>query len=787
MKKRASLKIEGMHCAGCVTAIQSYLCDLEGVEKCEVNLATNKAFIEYDDSKIDLKNIEKAIEDVGYKVVYERITLRLEKITEVDAYVIEKRLKHEGIKNVSVNHLTSQVSITYNPVLISLRDIRERLEDQGYKVIDEDILVKEDQELKNLKRLSIIGIILTIPVIVYTYQDYLSLDLSNELYKYIIFTFASVIQVLLGSRFYVGAYKAARLRSANMDTLIALGTTVAYLYSVYNTFLVLNKEHYYDVSSIILTLVTIGRYIENKMKNKTYNIIKKLLELQPKNARIVKDGEYKEIPIDLLRSNDLVLVKPGERIPLDGVIVEGTTTIDQSMITGEYMPVSKKEGDKVIGGTLNIDGTIIVRIEKEVQESLLSRIITLVEDAISRKPKIQRLVDKVAGYFTYIVITISLITFLGWYIYLNNLTTALLSAITVLIIACPCALGLATPTAVVVGMSKSAQHGVIFKSGEALELLSKTKVMVFDKTGTLTNGRLEVTDIIPIKDLSKNEILRIAASIEYLTKHPVAEAIVRKAEEYNLELSKVSNVRTIAGKGIKVILNDSLFLIGNMNFMIENGIDLSNCKFIINKLEEEGKTVVILASNKEVLGIFGLSDSIRKEARDVIVNLKELGIRCVMLTGDNPSTANRIASELLIDEVKANLLPDEKVKYVRLFKREGITCMVGDGINDAPALIEADVGIAITNATDLTIESADVILIKNNLYDILYAYYISKKTIQKVKHNLFYAFIYNVMLIPLAALGMVYPTLAAFAMAASSISVTLSSLTLKYWKPKLRL
>jgi Cu+-exporting ATPase len=779
--KRHALKIEGMHCAGCVVAIQDYLSDIDGVKKCEVNLATNKAVIEYDPTKVDLKSIEDAIEEVGYKVVYEKLSLKIKDLTEIDAKAIEDMLKHEGIRKVSVNHVNMQVYLEYNPMLISIVEIRNKLEKHGYKILSEDISIEEDIEARRIKRLLIIGMLLTIPVMLYSYKEYLLLPFS-DLSSYIMFGLATMVQVLLGSRFYLGAYRIARLKSANMDTLIALGTTAAYAYSVYNTFT--NGELYYDASTIILTLVLLGKYMENKMKGKASSSIRKLLELQAKNARVLKDESYEEIPIDLLSIGDLVLVKPGEKVPIDGVIIEGYTSIDESMVTGESMPVNKREGDKVIGGTINKEGSIIIKVEKSIDQTLLAQITALVEEAMGKKPMMQRLVDRVAGYFTFTIIGVAAITFLAWYAYSGNLAGAIIPMATVLVIACPCALGLATPTAVMVGMSKSAQYGVIFKSGEALERLANIDTIVFDKTGTLTEGKLKVTDIIPViktsrKGTSESDLLAIAASIESISEHPIADAIARRAEIEGIKLKKVERSRIIPGRGVRAIIDNRSVMVGSVDF-ISKEINISRYTNMIEELQKEGKTLILVAADKEVIGILGLFDTPRREAREVISKLKSKGIRCIMLTGDNRVTAEKIARELSIDEVKAEVLPDEKAEVISKFTR---VAMVGDGINDAPALIDADVGIAIADGADIAIESADLIIIRNNLYDILYAYEISKKTISKIKQNLFYAFAYNVALIPLAAFGLVYPALAGMAMAASSVSVTTSSLLLKRWKP----
>ena len=793
--KRIALKIEGMHCAGCVVAIQDYLSDIDGIKSCQVNLASNKAMVEYDPSKVSIEDIEKAISDVGYKVVYESISLRLKDINEVDAGIVESKLKHDAIKHVSVNHATKQVYLEYNPALLSLQDIRNMIQSLGYEIVSEDVKEYEDHEVNKLKRLLMLGIIFSIPVMLYSYGNYLTfLPFSNTtISSYIIFVSASIIQVALGSRFYLGAYKIARLRGANMDTLVALGTTAAYLFSIYNL-LQGSDVLYFDASSIILTFVILGKYMENKMKSKASSIIRKLLELQPKTARVIKGNEEQEVPIELVKKGDLVLIKPGEKVPVDGVIVDGYTSIDESMVTGEYMPVSKKEGDNVIGGTINKEGSIIVRVTKNKDETFLAQISGLIEEAMSKKPQMQRLVDKISGYFAFIVIMIASITFLSW-LSISNLEQAILASAAILVVACPCALGLATPTAIMVGMSKSAQHGVIFKSGEALELLARINTVVFDKTGTLTKGKLEVTDIMPILKAgmdsveaseASNELLAIAATAEYNSEHPIGDAIVRKAKELRINFSKPDKFRAIAGRGVKAIHKDNTILVGSIDFIISNGIDIRDADKHIQYLQKQGKTAVLVAKNKELLGIIGVFDTPRDEARHVIARLKSKGIKCIMLTGDNYTTASVIAKELGIDEVKAEVLPDDKVYAIKeLQKQEGKkVAMVGDGINDAPALIQADLGIAIASASDITLEAGDVILIRNNLKDLINAIEISSKTISKVKQNIVYAFGYNIILIPLAAFGLLYPALAGMAMAASSVSVTASSLLLKRYKPK---
>lgn len=802
--KRTALKISGMHCAGCVSSIQKYVSEVPGVSKVEVNLATEKATLEFDQTKVKLDSIEKAIEEAGYKVAYEKLALKLGGVNDSsDASSLETKLKSlEGVKSASVNYGNGQVLMEYNPALLSLSDIRQVINKIGYQILSEDLSASaEETEARKLKKLFAIGVIFITPIMVFGYPEYLSFIpfAGSSTAAYIIFACASVVQVVVGGRFYSGAYRIARMKSANMDTLVVTGTTAAYLFSAINTFPApVWHNIYYDAGAVVITFITLGKYLENKTKGKASSMIRKMLELQPKVARIKKDGQEIDIPTELIKMGDLIIVRPGEKIPVDSVVIEGFSAVDESMVTGESMPVSKKPNDPVIGGTVNKEGALLVKATKVGNDTMLSQIVKLVEDAMGRKPPMQKMVDKVSGYFALFVMVAALATFLFWYAFtdqgVHHFAASLIPAVAILVVACPCALGLATPTAVMVGMSKSAQNGVIFKGGDALETLGKIKVFVFDKTGTLTQGKPQVTDVIPIeqivvskqgKDHITNEkLLQIAATVEKNSEHPLAKAVMQKAKELNLELGEPSEFLAVPGKGISAEYDGNNILVGTPELMKEEGVDASSAENLISKLQQEGKTVSLVSQDKILIGVLALLDTPKPSARDALRYLKKMGMEIVMLTGDNKKTAATIAKNFNIDQVIANVLPAQKVDVIKKLQSEGKTiAMVGDGINDAAALTQADIGIAIGSGTDVAIEAGKIVLIRDDLTDVVSAIEISKKTVSKIKQNLFYAFAYNAALIPVAGLGLLYPAIAGLAMAVSSVSVTSSSLLLKRWSP----
>ena len=794
-QKRTLLKIGGMHCAGCVNSIQRHVSTIEGVSKVEVNLVSEKAAVEYDPARVGIDEIEKAVRDVGYKVVYENISLKVEGITDSsDAQHLEQGLaKMEGVRTASVNYGSMQVDISYNSALLSLADIRKKIADYGYSVLSETAQESAyDIEARKLYRLFIMAAAFAVPVVLYSYPEFFGIPLAGtNIAAYIAFAGASVVQFAAGGRFYSGALRIARRRSANMDTLVVLGTTAAYVFSAYNTFPEpMWHGIYYDASALVVTSILLGKYLELKTKGKTSAVIRKMLELQPKAARVKKsDGNEIETPIELIQPGDIVIVRPGEKIPVDSAVMQGESAVDESMVTGESAPVHKKPGDGAIGGTVNREGMLLVKATKVGADSFLSQVVKLVEEATGKKPAMQKLVDKVAGYFAYAVMAAALGTFGAWY-FAAGAESAIIPAVAILVVACPCALGLATPTAIMVGMSKGAANGVMFKSGSAIETLSKIKVVVFDKTGTLTAGRPQVTDVVALKQAvsaggsthADVDVLALATAAENYSEHPLAKAIVAHAHGLGIEPGDISDFQSTPGKGVMAVLGSVKIRAGTAEFLESAGVKAGPSILEAEMLQAQGKTAVIISADGEAVGVIGLLDAPRPEAREAITALKALGIEPVMVTGDNIKTAEQIARLVGIERVHAGVLPSGKVDAVNALKKYGAVAMVGDGINDAPALTAADVGTAVGSGTDLAIEAGSVVLVRNDVRDVVAAIEIAKKTVGKIKQNLAYAFLYNIVLVPVAAAGLLYPALAGLAMAASSVSVTASSLALKRWK-----
>jgi len=795
--KRTLVKIGGMHCAGCVNSIQRRVSTIEGISKVEVNLANEKAVLEFDPSKVRMDAIERAIEEIGYRVVYERVNLGVEGITDLtDARRLEESLgQMEGVRSVAVNYASSQAGVEYNPALISLADIRKKIVSSGYKVQSETAQASaQDIEARKLRNLFFLGLVFTVPVVLFSYPEvfnFVPLAGSNVA-AYAAFAAAGIVQFATGSRFYTGAFRIAKLRSANMDTLIVLGTTTAFVYSAFNTFPAANWHGiYYDASALVITFIILGKYLEIKTKGKTSSVIRKMLELQPKTARVKKDdGSEVETPIDLLQVGDVVIVRPGERVPVDSTVVQGESAVDESMVTGESIPVHKKSGDGVVAGTVNREGMLLVKATRVGSDSFLSQIVRLVEDALGKKPPMQKLVDKVAGYFAYVVMIVALATFGAWYLFVpGDLASAIIPAVAILVVACPCALGLATPTAVIVGMGKGASNGVIFKGGDAIEALSKASVAIFDKTGTLTEGKPTVTDVVVLQSQmlqsaanytvqSESQVLEFAATAEQWSEHPLAKAIVEHARSKGIQPQDVDDFQAVPGMGVTAVYRGMTVKVGSPDFVS------GQAEKAVEKLQSEGKTAVVVSVDDRIVGAIGLIDSPKKGATEAMAALKSLGIEPVMLTGDNKKTAEAVAKAVGIARVFAGVLPSGKVDVVRQIQQEGKkVVMVGDGINDAPALTAADVGIAVGSGTDLAVEAGSIVLVRSDIRDVVAAIEIARKTVSKIKQNLFYAFAYNVVLIPVAAAGLLYPALAGLAMAASSVSVTSSSLALRRWKP----
>ena len=644
-------------------------------------------------------------------------------------------------------------------------------------------------ELRNLRIFVILSFILGIPVFILSYSTFFEMGISNLIQ----FILATPIQFIAGSRFYRGFYHSIKARSANMDTLIATGTSAAYFYSTLVTLQAFVKlpvkfpeATYFDASALIIAFILTGKYLEHVVKGKASDAIRKLMDLQPRIAHVISELGEADVPVEKVGEGDIMLVKPGEKIPTDGIVIGGYSSVDEKMITGESIPVEKKVNDQVIGATVNKTGALKIKATKVGVDSTLSQIIKLVEEAQIARAPIERLADVVASYFVPVVIIIALVAFFGWYFFLGETFAFSFAAlIAVLVIACPCALGLATPAAIIVGTGKGAEHGILIKGGEYLEKAYKLNVIVFDKTGTLTKGRPEVTDIIQIASYTPNEILALSASVEVNSEHPLGEAIVKKAREEGVVFRDTTDFEALPGLGIKAKIDNNHVILGNTKLFTQMSFDMSNITEKLTKLENEGKTAMIIAISDQLVGIVAVSDTIKEDAADAVKTLKQMNLEVIMLTGDNKRTAEAIAKNVGIDKVIAEVIPKDKADVIKQLKNQGkIVAMVGDGINDAPALAEADIGIAIGSGTDVAIETGGIILIKDDLRDVPHAIQLSKKTMSKIKQNLFWAFAYNTALIPIAALGYLNPILAGLAMGLSSVTVVSNSLTLRRFQFK---
>ncbi len=653
---------------------------------------------------------------------------------------------------------------------------------------------KPEIETRRLRTLVIVGLALTVPTALLTYFALLPAAINN----YVLFALETPVQFIVGWRFYRGSYDAIRNRMGNMDLLIATGTTAAWAYSTIVTFFPTVfpiSGAYFETAAIIITLILLGNMLEHVTKGRASEAVRKLLDLQPRMAHVVQDGNELDIPVESVKIDDLVLVRPGERIPVDGVVVDGNSPVDQSAITGESMPVDKNVGDEVIGATINTSGLLKIRATKVGADTVLSKIVTLVEEAQMSRAPIQRLADRVAAYFVPAVILIATVAAIGWYMLGGlPLNFALLVFVSVIIIACPCALGIATPAAILVGTAKGAQNGILIKGGEYLETAHKLQATIFDKTGTLTVGKPSVTDVIAFSKHSQEEVIQLAAVAERGSEHPLGRAVLRAAEEKKIRVPEASSFKAIPGEGVIVDYGSRTLLLGNRKLMTQRGVDVQLAETSISAIEAQGKTVMILSSEAEPIGVIGLADTLKDDATEAVHELQRMGIEIVMLTGDNPRTAKAIAERVGIDRVVADVFPEQKEQIVKELQSEGkVVGMVGDGINDAPALAAADVGIAIGSGTDVAVETGGIVLIRNSLLDVVTAVRLSKATVRKIKQNLFWAFGYNVALIPIAAGALIpflgpsvynfLPFLAAGAMATSSVTVVSNSLLLNRFKP----
>lgn len=791
-KQNATLNITGMTCAACSNRIEKRLNKMDNV-KAQVNLTTEKAMIEYDTNDYAINDFVTTVQKLGYDVVIDKAELDITGMTcAACSNRIEKILnKTPGVKDATVNLTTEQAMVAYYPGQTDLDTLIGRIRNLGYdaqpKQSEEDQANRKQQELKHKRNKLMISAILSLPLLmtmlVHLFNMHLPDILMNPWFQFIL---ATPIQFIIGWQFYVGAYKNLRNGGANMDVLVALGTSAAYFYSIYEMIKWLtgatNMPHlYFETSAVLITLILFGKYLEARAKSQTTNALSELLNLQAKEARLIDDnGIEKMVPLNQVNVDDILLIKPGEKIPVDGQIIKGETAINESMLTGESMPVDKHVDDAVIGSTMNTNGVITIKATKVGKDTALSNIIKVVEEAQSSKAPIQRLADIISGYFVPIVIAIALLTFLIWItlVHPGQFEDALVAAISVLVIACPCALGLATPTSIMVGTGRAAENGILFKGGEYVERTHQVDTVVFDKTGTLTHGKPEVTYFEGDKD-----ILALVASAENNSEHPLATAIVNYAKHHKVNLVNVTNYQTLPGHGIQAVINNTKLLVGNQKLMSEHQINIQSIKQKMEHMEADGHTVMLIAYGDELKGMVAVADTVKASAKEAIQQLSSMNIRTVMLTGDNERTAKAIAKEVGIDQVIAGVLPEDKAQHItQLQEQKHRVAMVGDGINDAPALVKADIGIAMGTGTEVAIEAADITILGGDIQLVPKAIHASHKTIRNIKQNLFWAFGYNIAGIPIAAMGLLAPWIAGAAMALSSVSVVSNALRLKRMK-----
>jgi Cu+-exporting ATPase len=812
---KASIHVTGMTCTTCAATIRKGLSQTLGVAQADVNFASEKASIEYDPTKVDLAKIKDTVSQLGYGVATKKSIFPVSGMTCAScvARVEEVLSSVPGVISANVNLASEKATVEYLEGT-GLADMRRAVKDAGYELGPEaqaleDVTTAAQREILFIRNRFIIAAILTASIMA------LSWGPSFVGKPYLLWALATPVQFWAGLRFYRGAWGALKHRTSDMNTLIAVGTSVAYFYSMVVVLFpslfttgVVQPHLYFHTSAAIITLILLGRFLEARAKGQTSAAIKKLIRMQPKTALVIREGEQREIPVEEVQVGDLILVRPGERVPVDGIVRQGYSSVDESMVTGESIPVEKKVSDEMIGATINKTGTLEIEATKVGKDTTLAHIVRMVEEAQGSKAPIQRLADVIASYFVPAVIGVAIATFIVWYLVgpAPALTFAFLNFVAVLVIACPCALGLATPTAIMVGTGKGAEHGILIRNGEALEKAHQINTVLLDKTGTLTRGEPVVTDVISAHSLSREEVLQLAASAEHSSEHPLGEAVVKAALEKKVELSPFSDFNAIPGQGIEASVQGKKLFLGNLKLMEERGLSLNGLEKKATELLKQGKTLMFLGRDSQVAGIIALADTLKPGAKAALQALHKMGIETAMLTGDNRRTAEAIAREAGIDRVLAEVLPEHKAGEVKKLQEEGkVVAMVGDGINDAPALAQADIGIAIGTGTDVAVETGDITLISGDLKGVATAISLSKRTMRAIKQNLFWAFAYNTALIPIAAgvlylvfghtgvpsglrfvlgeYGFLNPILAAAAMAASSITVVSNSLRLRRFKP----
>ena len=803
--RHITLPITDMTCASCANTVERALKKVPGVMAASVNIATEKATVEFGDGTVSLADLVQAVRDAGYGVRTETITLPIGGMTCAScANTVERALKKlNGVLTAHVNIATEKATVEYVPGVVGLEDFRRAVDDVGYQVLtleeaEESEEIDEDERKMRLARRRMqLAWLFTIPIILWMLVEMIGGVAwpNRTIYDLGMLLLSAPVLLWVGKQTYVSAWKSLTHGSANMDVLISMGTGVSWLTGIATHFAPV--ANYAGVAAMIMAFHLTGRYVETTAKGRASQAIRKLIELGAKTARILKDGREVEVPITQVQVGDVMVVRPGEKIPTDGVVVNGESAVDESMATGESMPVNKRPGDEVIGATVNQTGLLHVRATRVGKDTFLAQVVKLVEEAQGTKVPIQEFADRVTGVFVPIVMIIALLTLLLWLLFpgtlrpvlvwaqgflpwvnpnLGTVTLALVAMVAVLVIACPCALGLATPTALMVGSGMGAEHGVLIRHGAAIQAMKDVDVIVFDKTGTITRGKPEVTDVVvngrANPAVNPADLLYWAASVEKGSEHPLGQAVVRKAEEMGLSLSEIAEFQALRGRGVQARVDGRWVLVGSRKLMLEQGVDITSLEEDIARLEEEAKTTMVVAVDGEALGVLAVADTLKEDSIPAIRELEALGLETAMITGDNRRTAQAIARQVGISRVLAEVLPGDKAAEIRRLQEEGLTvAMVGDGINDAPALTQADVGIAIGTGTDIAIEAADITLVRGDLSGVVTAMKLSRATFRKIKQNLFWAFFYNVIMIPLAVLGLMHPALAEVAMATSSVTV----------------